>query len=172
MKRYKIIILILSATIFTACQAAQKTMSPTETMKALNEASKTKDIETTKKLVSKGTLALLEKSAKEQNTTIDELLKKDEGAPFQELPETRNEKITGDTATIEVKDTATNGWEILPFVKEDGIWKIALDKFMDGIMKRANEEMNKPPVTAPPPNADNAANNAANKPKSNSAINK
>jgi len=51
MKRYKIIILILSATIFTACQAAQKTMSPTETMQALNEASKTKDIETTKKVV-------------------------------------------------------------------------------------------------------------------------
>ena len=172
MKSYKIIIFVALAAFFTACQAAQKTMSPTETMKALNEASKTKDIETTKKLVSRSTLVLLEKSAKEQNTTIDELLKKDNGAPFQELPETRNEKITGDAATVEVKDTATNNWEILPFVKEDGIWKIALDKFLDDIMKRANEEMNKPPVTAPPSNANNITNNAVNKSRFNPAVNK
>ncbi len=142
-------------------------MSPTETMKALNDASKTKDVETIKKLVSKGTLDLLNKAAKDQNTTVDELLKKDDGSPFQELPETRNEKITGDAATIEVKNNATNDWETLPFVKEDGIWKIALDKFMENVMKRTNEEMNKPPA-APLSNADNVTK----KPETDSPVNK
>jgi hypothetical protein len=168
MKVYKLTIITLLAIIFTACQTAKQTLSPTETMKALNEASKTKDVETIKKLVSKGTLDLLNKAAKDQNTTIDELLKKDDGSPFQELPETRNENITGDAATIEVKNNATNDWETMPFVKEEGVWKIALDKFMDDVMKRMNEEMNKPPAAAPP----SSANNETKTPESNSAINK
>jgi len=168
MKCYKIVIFVLLATVFTACQAAKQTMSPTETMKALNEAFKTKDVETIKKLVSKGTLDLLNKAAKDQNTTIDELLKKDDGAPFQELPETRNEKISGDAAMIEVKNNATNDWETMPFVKEDGVWKIALDKFMEDVMKRMSGEMNKTPAASPLSNTDNVTKT----PESNSAVNK
>ncbi len=168
MKSYKIIIVALLAIVFTACQTANQTLSPTETMKALNEASKTKDIQTIKKLVSKGTLALLEKAAKTQNTTVEELLKKDNGAPFQELPETRSEKITGDTATIEIKDTATNGWEMIPFVKEDGIWKVALDKFLEDLQKRTPGEMNKTPADAPISNS----SDETKKPETNSAVNK
>ena len=168
MKSYKIVIVALAALVFAACQTANQTMSPTETMKALNEASKTKNVEVIKKLVSKSTVALLEKSAKDQNTTVEELLKKDEGSPFQELPETRNEKITGDTATVEVKNTATNDWETMPFVKEDGIWKVALDKFVQDAIKRMNEEMNKPPAGAP---VSESSGEAANS-QTNSAGNK
>jgi hypothetical protein len=163
MKNYKIILVTVLALVFTACQAANKASSPTETMRALNEAAIKKDVEATKKLVSKGTLDLLEKAAQNQNTTVDELLRKENGAPFQEMPETRNEKITGDTAIVEIKNKATDEWETLPFVKEDGIWKIALDKLMEEIMNKAREEMNEPP----------AAGNAAEpqKPESNPAAN-
>ncbi len=173
MKSYKIIIFVVLAAVITACQAEKRILSPTETLKAFKEASTTKDIETTKKLISKNTLALVEKSAKDQNITVDELLKKDDGVPFQELPETRNEKINGDAATVEIKDTAVNDWATLPFVKEDGIWKIALDKFVEDEQRKATEDKNNAPVIAPPSNVANSnTGGAVNKPKSNSAVNK
>ena len=169
MKIYKLTFLLLAAFIFAACQSApnNQALSPTETMKALNEAANKKDSEAIKKLVSQGTLDLLEQSAQQQKTTVDELLKRDEGAPFQELPETRNEKITGETATIEIKNNATNDWETMPFVKENGVWKIALDKFLDDAMKRMNEEMKEIPVNSPP-----AVGTEMPQTKANSAVNK
>jgi hypothetical protein len=84
-------------------QPQPQTKSPTEVLKTLNEASKSKDVAAIKNSVSKGTLNLIDESAKAQNTTVDELLKKENGAPFKDLPEMRNEKIEGDTATIELK---------------------------------------------------------------------
>ena len=166
MKRYKIAFIVVLAIVFTACQTANKIKSPTETMMALHEAAKTKDAETIKKLVSKGTLDLLELSARNKNISVDELLKQENGAPFQEMPETRNEKIFGDAATVEVKYNTSGQWETIPFVKEDGIWKVALDKFMENLMMKARDAMNHPPPSVPP------AGNEAKKPESNSAINK
>ena len=58
------------------------------------------------------------------------------------MPETRNEKITGDTATLEIKNEKTGKWDSLPFVKEDSEWKIAFDKFIENMMK---ELQNKTP---------------------------
>jgi hypothetical protein len=45
--------------------------------------------------------------------------------------EERNVKITGDTATMEVRGSkgGTDDWSTLPFVKEDGEWKVALDTY-------------------------------------------
>ncbi len=146
MKIYQTIIIVLCAFFVFGCSQMQspQTKSPTEVLKALNEASKAKDAAAIKDSVSKGTLNLIEESAKAQNTTVDELLKKDNGAPFKELPEMRNEKIEGDTATIELKNTTSNDWETVPFVKEDGIWKLALDKYLDDFKKKATENMKIP----------------------------
>ena len=42
------------------------------------------------------------------------------------MPETRNEKIDGDKATLEFKDTGgDSNWTTAHFVKEDGEWKVA-----------------------------------------------
>ncbi|HEX8636430.1 MAG TPA: hypothetical protein VF692_00095 [Pyrinomonadaceae bacterium] len=169
MKTYKVTFIVLSAIFFTACQQpANQPLSPTETMKALNDAAKKKDVETIKKLVSKGTIEQLEQSAKQSDTTVNELLKNDEGAGLQELPETRNEKINGDEATIEIKNTATNEWVSMPFVKENGVWKIAYDKFVEDVMKKMTEEMKKMPADLPPA----AGSSSAPKTDSNPAANK
>jgi hypothetical protein len=120
--------------------------SPMETMKALNEAAKVKNPEAIKKVISKGTLALMEQTAKTQETTVDELLKKDDGAPFEELPEMRNEKIEGDKATVEVKNKMSGEWSTLPFVKEEGVWKVAIDKYLEDVRKQMTEQMNEPPT--------------------------
>lgn len=120
--------------------------SPTDVMKILNEATKNSDTATMKTLVSKGTLTLLEESAKEQNTTVDELLKADEGSPFEELPEMRNEKVEGDKATIEIKNKLNGEFTTVPFVKEDGSWKIALDAYLKELQERAVKDLGKAPA--------------------------
>jgi hypothetical protein len=49
----------------------------------------------------------------------------------------RNEKIEGDTATLEVKNEKTTEWETLYFVKETDEWKIALDKSLEEMFKKS-----------------------------------
>jgi preprotein translocase subunit YajC len=158
MKSYKTNVVVLCAIFVFGCSSLQQpqTKSPTEVMQALNEASKAKDVAGIKNSVSKGTLALIEESAKAQNITVDEALKKDSGAPFKDLPEMRNEKIEGDTATIELKNATTNDWETIPFVKEDGVWRLALDKYLEDFKKKATEDMK-----MPPPDEDKTESNAS-----------
>ena len=116
--------------------------TPTATFKAFYDASKKKDVPAMKKSLSKGTLDMFDKIAKEQNKTTDEMLKGlDKDDKSEKMPETRNEKITGDTATLEVKNDKTNKWDPLPFVKENGEWKIALDKFLEDMMKNLGEKI-------------------------------
>lgn len=146
MKTYQTFIIALCALFAVNCSSIQpqpQTKSPTEVLKTLNEASKTKDVEAIKNSVSKGTLGLIEEAAKAQNTTADELLKKENGAPFKELPEMRNEKIEGDTATLELKNATTGEWEAVPFVKEDGAWRLALDKYLEDMKRKMTENMKK-----------------------------
>ena len=125
-----IMVIIAVAAIAAACDKGGGA-SPTATFKAYYEASKNKDVDGVKRTFSKTTLELFEKQAKEQNKTIDEMFKMgmDQKPITGNLPEMRNEKIDGDNATLEIKDEKSGRWDTLTFVKEDGRWKIALDKF-------------------------------------------
>jgi hypothetical protein len=117
--------------------------SPTATFKNFFEASKKKDPAAMKKTLSKGSLDMFDRIAKEQNKTTDDMLKEvDKDGKKESVPETRNEKITGETATLEIKNEKTGKWDTLPFVKEDKEWKIAFDKFIEDMMK---ELQNKTP---------------------------
>lgn len=147
MRIYRVTIIALCGFFVFGCGAVTpKAPTPTETLKTFVEASKTKDVETIKKTLSKGTLDIIKKTADAQETTVDELLKKDSGTPVKEMPETRNEKIEGDTATVEVKNIVSGEFETTPFIKEDGNWKIALDKLMQDMQKKATEQMKMPPA--------------------------
>ena len=86
----------------------------------------------------------------------------------------RNEKIEGDTATIELKNATTNNWQTVPFVKEDGNWKLALDKYLADMQKKIAEKMKTPaPVkensesNASQAGAEKKPEEAANKPAKN-----
>ncbi len=136
MKVHQVLIFAFCVLALAACKTAESTDSPTVTLKNFVEASKTKNIETIKKLLSKSTMDLFEKTAAAQNTTVDKVLVNDNAAPLKEMPEIRNEKIEGDTATVEVGNKITGGYETIPFVKEDGVWKIALDKFIHNIIEK------------------------------------
>ena len=124
-----------------ACSLLNRS-TPTATFKAFFEASKKKDAAGMKKTLSKGTLDMFDKLAKEQNKSTDDMLKEvDKDDKSEKMPETRNEKINGDTATLEVKNDKTGKWDTLPFVKENGEWKIALDKFLEDLLKGLSDKL-------------------------------
>ena len=116
--------------------------SPTSALKAYYEAQKKKEVAGLKKTLSKGSLAMFEKGAKEQNKTLDDALKEsfdDPSFKSQTMPDTRNEKIDGDTATLEVQDGQSKKWETMYFVKEDGDWKLAFDKTLEEGFKKMGQ---------------------------------
>lgn len=123
---------------------AATALSPTDTLKALSQASAKKDVEGIKRYLSKGTLARLEIGAREQNKTPDEVLAEKDGAPFPQLPQLGKEEVQGNTATVEVLNTETRQFEKLPFVKEDGQWKVAIDVYLDNLDAAMEEEAQKP----------------------------
>lgn len=110
----------------TAAATSDAAGSPTAVFKAFYEASKNGDEEAFKKTVSKDTLAMLEEGAKEKKKTLSQALKESDVPPT--MPELRNEKIDGDKATIEAKDARTDTWETFKFIKEDGRWKVVIDR--------------------------------------------
>lgn len=169
MKNYLIILIGLTAFLITACwtteqanqtpnaantantinaanttnQAAVETkpaLSPTETLRSLNEASKQKNPAEIKSYLSQGTLALLDESAARQKKQVDELLREEGAAPFYELPKILGEKVEGDTAVVEIENTATNEVEKIPFVKENGKWKVAIDVYLKNLENEFNQE--------------------------------
>lgn len=112
--------------------------SPTSTFKAFYEAQKKKDVPAMKKTLSKSSLDMMEKAAKAQNKTVDKALTEGFESPAgkaDKMPETRNEKIDGDNATLEVQDEDTKKWNKVYFVKEEKEWKIALDKTIEELFK-------------------------------------
>lgn len=153
MKIYGIIFIALAAIAFSACGGtttnssentavnkvaenkpaetppvkteAAHSLNPTETVKAFISAYQKKDVDEMKKYLSKGSLDMFQKTSELQGKTEKELLTSDE-LPFKEMPEMRNEKIEGETATVEVK--VEGKWENTPLVKENGSWKLAFDK--------------------------------------------
>lgn len=101
--------------------------SPTEAFRLYYEAIKRGDATAVKALFSRATIEMLEAQAKATGKSLDDVF----GEGFQEarqelpdaVPETRNERINGDRATLEINDVKKGRWETLNFVKEGG-WKI------------------------------------------------
>lgn len=121
-----------SPSVTSTTSTSSGSSTPTEAFEAYYEAIKAKDVNAVRNLFSKSMVTLMEDQAKRSNKTVDdviaELLKKASAEVPETLPETRNEKIEGDTATLEIKDEKKNTWETIHFVKEAGEWKVSLDK--------------------------------------------
>ena len=90
-----------------------------------------------KKRLSRKSLTMVENAALAQTKTVDQTIADDfPAAQAQKAPETRNEKITGDIGTLEVHYDGVKEWQTTYFVKEDGDWKLALDKTLEEILKK------------------------------------
>jgi len=125
--------------VLVVAAGCKSTSSPSATFKTYFEAQQKKDIPGMKRMLSKTSLAMMEASAKEQQLTLDKMIEtqlQNPAAKIDKIPETRNEKITGDNATLELHNEDANRWDMMYFVKEDGVWKIALDRTVEEMLRK------------------------------------
>ena len=130
------IILVLGAVFaVTSCGGDSEPASPLKTLQTYQKAMKAKDTATMKLLLTAESLKMLEQEAKSQGSSVDEVVKRETlFSESQKTIEFRNEKIDGETATIEVKNTFDQ-WDTVPFRREDGQWKIDKKGYADRLMQ-------------------------------------
>jgi hypothetical protein len=96
--------------------------TPTAAMKAYYDAAKRNDFKALKGLVSDAYLKEIAKAPFPFERMMEPLT---ENLP-PAMPPVRHEKVSGDRATLEVLDHKSKQWETVSFVRENGVWKIAL----------------------------------------------
>jgi hypothetical protein len=130
---------VISILLLVVAAGCKSTPPPSATFKAYFEAQKKKDIAGMKQALSKTSLEMMEASAKQKQMTLDKMIESqldNPSAKVDKLPETRNEKITGDNATLELQNEEANRWDTMYFVKEGGVWKIALDRTIEELLRK------------------------------------
>ena len=100
--------------------------SPSAAIAAYYQAMVKKDEKAFRQALSKATLS--EFSAGAQSDGEKTLVGWHNGfsSPPKKPYETRNERISGDTALVEIKDSDTGLWSLTKLVREDGQWKMDL----------------------------------------------
>ena len=141
--RFALKILIFTISLFLiSCASESKPSTPFETFAAYTKAIKRKDTEAMKLMLSDATLKMHEQEAKAQNSNLDEIIKRQTlfGENQTEV-KYRNEKIEGDRATLEIMN-AYSMWQKVPFVRENGVWKIDNQGFAEQMIQEV-EQRNK-----------------------------
>ena len=125
----------LLCVVLISCTGERGPATPLETLKTYTKAYKHKDAASMKVILSKDSLKMSEQEAKAQGVSVDEIVKRETlFNPDQTTVEFRNEKAEGDRATLEVKNSF-GVWETVPFVKEDGVWKIDKKEYADQMLQ-------------------------------------
>ena len=119
----------LCAISFHAASQQQETSaaapsSPTAALTAYYEAGKRQDGAALKRLVSAESMKVLETSGMAVERVLVAMT---QDLPTS-MPPTRNERIDGNRATVEMQNAQANRWETFIFVLEEGGWKIAVDE--------------------------------------------
>jgi cytochrome oxidase Cu insertion factor (SCO1/SenC/PrrC family) len=134
-------IIVLATFLFlVSCGGESRPSTPIDTFKAYTAAIKRKDLTTMKLLLSESSRKMHEQEARARGVTLDDVIKTQ--TLFREdqtSVKLRNEKIDGDKATLEVQNSYGD-WETLPFVKEEGIWKIDKQGFADQIIQDVDQK--------------------------------
>jgi hypothetical protein len=114
-----------------------KAETPTEAYKMLFTAVKAKDSETIKQLMSKSSLGFAQFNANNQKITLEKSLENGLVAPVLSptITEIRDERIKDNFGAIEVYNAQTKTFEDLPFVLEDGGWKVAVGDIFQNTYK-------------------------------------
>jgi len=132
-------LILFFACLFFGCAGVPKSSTPLETLKTYTQAIKKKDTTTMKLLLSAESIKMSEQEAKSQNVPLDEIVKRE--TLFNENQKTvefRNEKIEGEKATIEMKDSM-GVWNTILFVREDDVWKIDKQGIANQMIKQVEE---------------------------------
>ncbi len=140
-------------------EAGKLFATPADALKAFVAAVQAKDEVALKAALSEKTNKVLDLQSKIDGAKALDVFDSKKFEKLGETPDTRNEKIDGDKATLETKDPDENKWDPMPFVKENGSWKLAFgdeqyDKEYENMVKKAKtEEMKRidPKVTTSTP---------------------
>jgi len=121
----------------SSSNSGDKAQTPTEAYKILFAAVKAKDSGKIKQMMSKSTLGLAEFSGSQQKKSIDQILENGFVAPTlaTSLTEIRDERVKDNFGAVEVFNPKDNRWEDLPFVLEDGGWKLAVGDIFQNTYK-------------------------------------
>lgn len=142
MRIWSTVFTFLIALSFLGC-TPQRPATPKETFMTYIKALKAKDYTTMKLLLSDATIKMHEKEAKAQGSTVDDIVKRETlVSENQTSVEYRNEKIDGDKAKLEVKNSY-GSWETVPFIREDGVWKIDKQGYADQMIKDIEDQEKK-----------------------------
>lgn len=141
MTTYRPIFFLLTAFFaLVSCSVTPRYQTPLDTLKAYTIAIKKKDVETMKKLLSEATIRMHEEQARQQNVSIDEIIQRETlFNPTQTSLKYRNQKIDGSRATIEVENSF-GVWDTVPFVLENGIWKIDKQGFAEQLRRDIEDQ--------------------------------
>lgn len=101
--------------------------TPSDAYRTAYAIRRKKDGQALKRILSKEILEFFTEMGKFEEKSLDEMLKELAEKPQASTAEVRNEKISGDRATIEYKDEKGE-WKEMDFVKEGGEWKLTLPK--------------------------------------------
>jgi len=164
MQRIFLLLFILSLLTLTfACSGTGGISgdSPTEAYKRLFAAVKSKDTEAIKKQLTKKTIELGKMSMSRFKKTEAQAYENGfTSTTFSEmLPEIRDERVKDNMGSVEVWNSKESRWEDLPFINEDGAWKLAVGELFAGSFKspgKGRDQLEK--------EAANAVSNNANAP--------
>lgn len=101
--------------------------TPTEAYRTAYELRRNKDVPGLKKVLSADILEFFTEMGKVEGKSLEEMLMDLAEKPQAAEPEARNEKISGDRATIEFKDDKGE-WSEMDFIKVGSEWKLTLPK--------------------------------------------
>jgi hypothetical protein len=129
---------LLATWVIVSCVLAQTPIStndsPTEAYKRLYAAVKSRDTDAIKKEMSQKTIEFGLMAAGRNKTPVNKVYENGFTATTfgSALPNMRDERINGDLGAVEVWNSKESKWEDLPFVREDGRWKLAVGELFDG----------------------------------------
>ena len=146
---------LLAGTIMLAgaCKgSAGGQSSPTAAYKTLYAAVQRKDVEAVKRVMSKTTLEFMKAAAEMQKKPFDQVIANGtiESNLSPTMPELCKERVKDKWGALEVKG-ASGKWEDVPFVLEDGEWKVAVGDIFQGTYQKPGDPLCMPPQQMPIP---------------------
>ncbi|HKX84707.1 MAG TPA: hypothetical protein VJL58_10845 [Pyrinomonadaceae bacterium] len=113
--------------------------TPSDAYRTAHDLRKRKDIEGLKEVMSSDIIEFLTMMGEEEKKSLNDMLKEMCDKPQAEKAEVRNEKINGNSATVEYL-TETGSWKTMDFEKIGAEWKLGLpqkdDLTIEGGTKR------------------------------------
>lgn len=140
----KIFILFVLCFAVASCSSSDAPpQTPLETLQAYVKAFQKKDYTTMKLLLSNATIKMHQQSAKDQGVTLDDIVQRETLiSPDKKTAEFRNQKVDGEKATIEMKNSF-GAWDTINFVREEGVWKIDKQSFANQILEQNEQDAKK-----------------------------